>query len=145
MNAEGMEVNSRMAIWFGLYGLVIIDILFITISLLFNIPDDLEQGMMLFDFCVCILLLAEWFINLYFSSPKLAFLKQKDNWISLIASIPFDLICSVFVPEMGILRYLGLLRFLRVLVLMNRFDTFEKFIKKSNLDKIIVRLLQQCF
>ena len=139
MNAEGMEVNSRMAIWFGLYGLVIIDILFITISLLFNIPDDLEQGMMLFDFCVCILLLAEWFINLYFSSPKLAFLKQKDNWISLIASIPFDLICSVFVPEMGILRYLGLLRFLRVLVLMNRFDTFEKFIKKW------IRLLQQCF
>ena len=90
-----MEVNSRMAIWFGLYGLVIIDILFITISLLFDIPDDLEQGMMLFDFCVCILLLAEWCINLYFSSPKLAFLKQRDNWISLISSIPFDLICSV--------------------------------------------------
>ena len=140
MNNEGMEVNSRMAIWFGLYGLVIIDILFITISLLFDIPDDLEQGMMLFDFCVCILLLAEWCINLYFSSPKLAFLKQMDNWISLISSIPFDLICSVFVPEMGILRCLGLLRFLRVIVLMNRFDSFEKFIKKSNLDKIIAAM-----
>ena len=140
MNNEGMEVNSRMAIWFGLYGLVIIDILFITISLLFDIPDDLEQGMMLFDFCVCILLLAEWCINLYFSSPKLAFLKQRDNWISLISSIPFDLICSVFVPEMGILRYLGLLRFLRVLILIKRFDTFEKFIKKSNLDKIIAAM-----
>ena len=67
MNAEGMEVNSRMAIWFGLYGLVIIDILFITISLLFSLPDDLERAMMLFDFCVCILLLAEWVINFYFS------------------------------------------------------------------------------
>lgn len=140
MNAEGMEVNSRMAIWFGLYGLVIIDILFITISLLFSLPDDLERAMMLFDFCVCILLLAEWVINFYFSSPKLEFLKQKDNWISLIASIPFDVIFTVVIPDLEIFRFLGLLRFLRVLILIKRFDTFEKFIKKSNLDKIIAAM-----
>ena len=121
-----MESNSRMAIWFGLYGLVIIDILFITISLLFSLPDDLERAMML--------------INFYFSSPKLEFLKQKDNWISLIASIPFDVIFTVVIPELEIFRFLGLLRFLRVLILIKRFDTFEKFIKKSNLDKIIAAM-----
>ena len=140
MSTDGMEANSRMAIWFGLYGLVIVDILFIVLSLLFTIPDDLSNGIMIFDFCVCVLLLAEWFINFYFSSQKREFLKQRDNWISLISSIPFDMILSVIVPDIGVLRYLGLLRFLRLLVLINRFDTFEKFIKKSNLDKIIAAM-----
>ena len=74
MKTDGMESNSRMAIWFGLYGLVIIDILFITTSLLFSLPDDLERAMMLFDFCVCILLLAEWVMYPSFSGMGYQFL-----------------------------------------------------------------------
>ena len=50
------------------------------------------------------------------------------------------MIFTVVIPELEIFRFLGLLRFLRVLILIKRFDTFEKFIKKSNLDKIIAAM-----
>ena len=138
MKLFGMELNSRMAIWFGLHGLIIIDIILITIAMLFNLPADIARNIQIFDLIVCILLLIEWSINFYLSSPKIVFLKQKDNIISLIASIPFDVILPAVIPGINLLRYLRLLKLLRIIVLFNRFfDGVEKFIKKSNLDKIM--------
>lgn len=138
MKLFGMEMNSRMAIWFGLHGLIIVDILLITIAMLFTLPADIALDIQIFDFIVCIILLGEWLINFYISTPKTLFLKQKDNILSLIASIPFDVILPVVIPGINLLRYLRLLKLLRIMVLFNRFfDGFEKFIKKSNLDKIV--------
>lgn len=138
MKLFGMEMNSRMAIWFGLQGLIIVDILLITIAMLFTLPAGIALDIQIFDFIVCIILLGEWLINFYISTPKTLFLKQKDNILSLIASIPFDVILPVVIPGINLLRYLRLLKLLRIMVLFNRFfDVFEKFIKKSNLDKIV--------
>lgn len=117
---------------------IIVDIFFITIAMLFNLPDEIAFTILIFDFIVCIILLVEWLVNFYLSSPKKLFLKQKDNWISLIASIPFDVLLPAVIPGISLLRYLRLLKLLRLVVLFNRFfDGFEKFIRKSNLDKIL--------
>ena len=106
MKFRGMEVNRTMALWLGIHGLIIVDIVLITIALIFPLPLDIAFDIMLFDFCVCIILLSEWVINFYMSKPKILFLKQKDNWISLIASIPFDVILPAVIPGISLLRYL---------------------------------------
>lgn len=132
-----MEVNRTMAIWLGLHALIIVDIVLITIAMIFTLPENIAFGIMVFDFAVCIILLAEWLMNFHKSTPKRLFLKQKDNWVSLIASIPFDVILPAVIPGIALLRYLRLLKLLRIIVLFNRFfDGIGKFIKKSNLDKI---------
>ncbi|WP_405314748.1 ion transporter [Methanobrevibacter sp.] len=139
MKFRGMEVNRTMAIWLGLHALIIVDIVLITIAMVFPVPQDIAVDIMIFDFCVCIILLVEWLMNFYMSTPKILFLKQKENWLSLIASIPFDVILPAVIPGISLLRYLRLLKLLRILVLFNRFvDGFEKFIKKSNIDKIMI-------
>ena len=137
MNMFGREVNSRMMIWFGLQALIIVDIVLITIAMLISLPKDIALGISIFDFCVCIILLVEWSINFYISKPKKVFLKQKNNWLDLIASIPVDALLPAVFPSVSFLRYLRLLKFLRVLALFNRFyNGFEKFLKKTNLHNI---------
>ena len=142
MKLFGMELNKRMALWFGLHGLIIIDIILITIALLFYLPEDIRMAIQTFDFIVCILLLGEWLVKFYLSRPKKLFLKQKDNIITLIASIPFDVILPAIIPGVNLLRYLRLLKLLRIFVLFNRlFDGINKFLDKTNLDKIIGGLI----
>lgn len=132
------EINNRYLIWIILHALIIVDILLITLAMFFDLPRDIAYGIMVFDFCVCIVLLIEWSINFYISKPKKVFLKQKSNWLDLIASIPFDVLLPAVIPSAGLLRYLRLLKLLRIVALFNRFFSgFEVFIKKTNLDKIL--------
>ena len=138
MKFRGMEVNRTMAVWLGIQVLIIVDIVLITYGMLFPISDATSVQIMFFDFCVCLILLAEWIINFYLSSPKTVFLKQWDNWVSLIASIPFDVILPSIIPGAILLRYLRLLKLLRIIVLFSRFfDGLALFLKKSSLDKIL--------
>lgn len=138
MELFGITLNTRMVIWFGLHGLIIVDIILITIAMIFTLPSNIARGIQSFDFVVCILLLSEWTINFYLSKPKKVFLKQKDNIISLIASIPFDVILPAVIPGVNLLRYLRLLKLLRIMVLFNKlFNGISNFIKKTNMDKII--------
>lgn len=103
----------------------------------FSLPADIALYIQIFDFIVCIILLIQWTITFYMSKPKKVFLKQKSNWIDLIASIPFDVILPAIIPQISLLRYLRLLKLIRVIALFNRFfNGIEKFIEKSNLDKI---------
>lgn len=106
--------------------------------MLLPLPETIQTNIEIFDFIICIILLIEWSITFYLSTPKKVFLKQKENWIDLIASIPFDVLLPIVLPQAGLLRYLRLLKLLRVIALFNRFfNSFEKFIKTSNLDKIL--------
>lgn len=132
------NLNTRMVLFILLHILIVIDIILITIAMFLELPSRIALGIQIFDLTVCIILLTEWCINFYLSTPKSTFLKQKDNIIDLIASIPFDVLLPVVIPQAGILRYLRLLKLLRVVALFNRFFTgFKKFIKDSNLDKIL--------
>lgn len=142
MNIFGKEINSRMAIWFSLQGLIIIDIVLITIAMFFDLPSDIATGIIFFDSCVCIILLTEWAINFYLSNPKRIFLKQKSNWISLIASIPLDALLPAAIPGAIFVRYLRLIKLLRIIALFNVFfDHLNVFIKKTNMDKILGAVL----
>lgn len=118
--------------------LIVIDIILITLEMFIKFPTSISQSIQLFDMIICIILLAEWFYVFYISTPKTLFLKQKSNWVDLIASIPFDAILPVVIPQINILRYLRLLKLLRIFALFNRFfDGLERFIETSNIDKIL--------
>lgn len=104
----------------------------------FSLPEDLTLAIQLFDFMVCIILLLQWFISFYNAEPTRDFLKDKNTWIDLVASIPFDAILPVIIPQVNILRYLRLLKLVRVFALFKRFfNNIQKFLQKSNLDKIL--------
>ena len=135
MKVFGKEVD---AYWFFLHLLIIVDLILITVDLIFDFPDGFASFIQIFDLLTCMLLLIDWFWTLYRSKSKKAFLMKKTNWIDLIASIPFDLLLPAVFPAIDLLRYFRLLKFLRIFVLFNRFfNGFEKFISKTNLDKIL--------
>ena len=92
MKLFGRDISKKMAITFTLHFLIIIDIILITVAIIFTLPENVALDIQMFDFCVCILLLAEWTINFHMSSPKTAYLKNKGNIITLIASITSQVI-----------------------------------------------------
>ena len=104
----------------------------------FDLPSYVSSLFRNFDFCICVILIVEWFYVFHISRPKLLFLKQRANWIDLIASIPFDALLPMVIPQINLLRFLRLLKLLRIFALFNRFfDGVEKFFETSNLDKIL--------
>ncbi|WP_407375983.1 ion channel [Methanobrevibacter sp.] len=146
MKAFGMEMNARLAIFLGLNALIIVDIVLITVAMIMTLPPNIVLDIQIFDFIVCIILLIEWGINFYISKPKSLFLKQKDNILALIASIPFDVLLPAVIPQVALLRYLRLLKLLRIVFLFRRFATsLERFIDKTNLDKILAGIIGTIF
>ena len=142
MKLFGIEVNRRYGIWLAIQLITIIDIVLISIDLLFTMPPEVSSFIRSFDFIVCAILLLQWFYVFYISKPKSIFVKQTSNWIDLIASIPFDTLLPVLLPHTAILRYLKLLRFLRVFVLFKRFSNgLRRFFEKTYLDKIIALII----
>ena len=142
MKLFGNEVNKRYAIWIAIQPITILDIVLISIEMIFSLPSEIAVFITRFDFIVCIILLAQWFYILYLSRPKTIFLKRASNWIDLIASIPFDTLLPIIIPQAGILRYLRVLRFLRIFALFKRFsNSLQRFFEKTYLDKIIAAIV----
>ena len=138
MSVFGKNVTKRYLLWIFLHILIVIDIIFITIGIFYKLPENISLIFKYFDLCLCAVLLIEWFWVFYISKPRTLFLKQKSNWVDLIASIPFDALLPFFIPQANILRFLRLIKLLRVFALFKRFfDGIERFIKISNIDKII--------
>ena len=136
LNKEYKSIKN--ALFLLLHVLIIIDLIAITMAMFWDLPINMTIRILIFDLFICIILLTEWTVNFLKSESKIEYLKQKDNIIDLIASIPFDLILPVIIPEAGLLRYLRLLKLLRVVALFNRFfHGFKKFITDSKLDKIL--------
>lgn len=143
MKILGMDMNLKMFLYiFGLNGLIVIDIFLISIALLFDISESAAMTIQLFDLTVCIILLIEWFTTLFLSDARKTFLKDRDNILALIASIPFDMILPAIFPGMGLLKYLRLLKLIRILFLFERiFYRFKIFVRKTRLDKILGAVL----
>lgn len=138
-----MDKNKRLSLkWILFQLIVIIDLVLISLDLALTFPRDISFHIHIFDLIVCVLLLIDWFINFYMASSKREFMKGIDNWIDLIASIPFDTILPFLFPHVKLLRYFRLLRLLRVIALFNRFlSGFKKFLHRSSLDKILLAIL----
>ena len=125
-----------------LHDLIFLDVLFITISIIFQVADNILFYIQLFDLIVCIILLGEYFIGLMKAPSKREYVLDKWNLIGLIASIPFDFIFYMFVPidfPVGILGYLRLLKLIRVFRLA-RFTFIIDLFKKTGFHKILIAM-----
>lgn len=117
-----------------LNGLIIIDIVLISLSMFVSMPENVLFIILGFDFFVCIFLLIDWANDLYNSQPRSDFLKKPSTWVSLIASIPLQVLLPITIPGINFLRYFRLLKLLRVLILFDKFfDGLGNFVKRSNL------------
>lgn len=142
MKIFGKDINIKLFIYTrGLPALIIFDLFLITIALIFEIPNEVLWDIQIFDLIVCIILLGEYFLNLYLSSPKKDYIFDKENLIGLFASIPFDLILLyAHIPlSVTILRYLRLFKLIRVFKLA-QFDYVKDLFKKTGLHKILLAI-----
>lgn len=138
MEIMGKKINLRYILWYYCFnGLIIIDMFLITIALIFEMPDTVIMDIQYFDLFVCIVLLAEYALNLYLSSPKKKFLLDPLNILGLIASIPFDFILATVTPGSILLRYLRLLKISRILLLSSRLKFIKEMFEKTGLHKIL--------
>ncbi|ATZ59647.1 potassium channel protein [Methanobrevibacter smithii] len=135
------EINIRYFLYTrGLPALIIVDLFLITISLIFEIPNDVMLNIQQFDLIVCIILLGEYFLNLFLSGSKKLYIFDKENIIGLIASIPFDYILPLISPvalPVVFLRYLRIFKLIRV-VKLAQFDIIKDLFRKTGLHKVLI-------
>lgn len=117
--------------------LIILDMLLITIALIFQLSKDSLIMIRYFDLIVCIILLTDYAIDLNHSSSKKDFILDPENIINLIASIPFDFILMTTIPGSGLLRYFRLLKLTRLFLLYHRLKFIKRFCEKTALHKIL--------
>lgn len=142
MRIFGREMNLKFFLWYYCFnGLVVLDMFLITIALIFQLPQDILLDIQYFDLVVCVILLGEYSLNLYLSSPKKDFILDPLNMIGLIASIPFDFILITAVPGSGLLRYLRLFKLSRIFLLSSRLKFIQELFRKTGLHKILIGLL----
>lgn len=141
MQIFGKEINIRYFLYTrGLPALIIVDLFLITISLIFEIPNDVMLNIQQFDLIVCIILLGEYFLNLFLSGSKKLYIFDKENIIGLIASIPFDYILPLILPvalPVVFLRYLRIFKLIRV-VKLAQFDIIKDLFRKTGLHKVLI-------
>lgn len=141
MQIFGKEINIRYYLYTrGLPALIIVDLFLITISLIFEIPNDVMLNIQQFDLIVCIILLGEYFLNLFLSGSKKLYIFDKENIIGLIASIPFDYILPLILPvalPVVFLRYLRIFKLIRV-VKLAQFDIIKDLFRKTGLHKVLI-------
>lgn len=141
MQIFGKEITIRYFLYTrGLPALIIVDLFLITISLIFEIPNDVMLNIQQFDLIVCIILLGEYFLNLFLSGSKKLYIFDKENIIGLIASIPFDYILPLISPvalPVVFLRYLRIFKLIRV-VKLAQFDIIKDLFRKTGLHKVLI-------
>lgn len=138
MRIRGKDMNLKFILWYYCFnGLIIVDMFLITIALIFQIPPNIAQDIQFFDLIVCLILLIEYAVNLYLSSPKKDFLLDPMNIIGLIASIPFDFILITAIPGSSLLRYLRLFKLSRIFFLSSRLKFIKELCEKTGLHKIL--------
>lgn len=141
MKIRGRDINLKFFLWYYCFnGLIIVDMFLITISIIFQLPNSVVTDIRNFDFVVCLILLGEYALNLYMSSPKKDFIMDPMNIIGLIASIPFDAILVAAVPGSGLLRYLRLFKLSRIFLLSSRLKFIKELFEKTGLHKILAGL-----
>ncbi len=138
MEIQGIKVNRKSISLVLLHFLIFADIIFITTAMLLDMPAPIETSVLYFDLMICIFLLIEWLIRFKRAESKKEFLMDKENWVTLIASIPIEILLPDIFPGANLLRYIMLFKLLRIMILFKEFfNGFKKFIRKTNLDIII--------
>ena len=141
MKIMGNDIDLKnFLLDYGLNAVVILDIFLISVALIFQLPNDIDLKLEYFDLIVCFILLAEYAYNLYLSPSKKEFILDPMNILALVASIPFDLILATVIPGSELLKYLRLLRLIRVFLLSSRLKFIRDLCEKTGLHKILTLL-----
>ena len=112
--------------------IIIIDVILITSTVVFDVSHDFYRKIIFFDIITCILMLFDFFHGLFKADDKKQYFHS--NWLELIAAIPFDIIFSPFM----FIRYLRLIRLIRILFLVGEyFEVIGSFLKNTRLDEIL--------
>ena len=120
----------------ALSSLILLDLIFLTSSLVFNLPTHVYYNLIIFDTCLCAILLFEFFSRFSKSDNKNKFFKS--NFTELIAGIPFDLLFLPFISIAGAILVLKVLKFIRILILFAQlFQVINVFLKDTYLDEIL--------
>lgn len=117
--------------------LIIIDVLLIIASILFNLEQEYIDFIFIFDTLICIVLIINFIIKYLDSADRNQFLKE--NYLDLVASLPLGLLILPF-PSQLLYSYhlIILLRLLRVILLFKDISKYVKrFFNATYLDKII--------
>ena len=118
-----------------LSSIILINIILLLTTIIFSITTEFLP-IVTFDIFVCIVLLIDFFRGFFSSSNREVYLKE--NWLELVAAIPFDLLLSSFLG----FNYLVFFKLLRALLLIIVFFRITgEFLKNTRLDEILGVLL----
>ena len=131
MNEKVIKLfDIGLSIW------IFLDLIFLTSSLVFTLSTGVYYNLIVFDTCLCAILLAEFFFRFFKEENRKKFLKS--NFTEFIAGIPFDLLMFPFLSYVGILLALKVLKFIRILILfIQLFEVINVFLKDTYLDEIL--------
>lgn len=136
--------GGKVDVWYNkiLPYLIGSDLILITISLILDISDEMLYYIEIFDLAVCIILLCEYFGGLISAPSKRKFIFDWDNFLTLIASIPFDVIIYMFIPTKFPGSVFGYLRFLRLIRIISfaKMGNVGKFFEKTGFHKTILAI-----
>lgn len=111
--------------------IISINIIIILTTCVFSITTEVPS-IVIFDIFVCLVIFIDFLKGYLGSSNRLVYIKQ--NWLELLAFIPFDLILS---PFLGF-EYLVVIKVIRILLLLLVLFQFAgEFLKNTRLDEII--------
>lgn len=121
----------------GLSFWILLDLIFLTCSLVFDLQGSLFYNLIIFDTFLCAVLLSEFLFRFFKAENSKKFFI--DNWTELIAAIPFDLIMLPFMADYArVLIILRFLKFIRILILFSQlFEVIDVFMKDTYLDEIL--------
>lgn len=118
-----------LAVW------ILLDLIFLTDSLVFDLSINHYYNLIIFDTCLCVFLLIEFLFRYFKAENKKTVIM--DNWTELVAVIPFDLIMLPFMANSSILFVLLVFKFIRILILFYQlFKIIGMFLKDTYLDEI---------
>ena len=100
--------ESKDALYMGINLLILVDAVCILYLLLFNLPGDLINVILIFDVILCLILIFDFFYKLHNTDDKAKFFKY--NVLFLIASIPFELFLPVYFMAFRFLLLLKLFK-----------------------------------
>lgn len=117
--------------------LLVVDILVILGSVLFNIGRPYVNFILLFDTILCIVMIISFIMKYRNAKDKKEFFKR--NWLDLLASFPVALLILPFLSStLYTYNAIVLVRILRLILLLKVLSRFaEGFLEATSLDKFI--------
>jgi len=112
--------------------LIITDLFLLILMTFINLPVSVVEDIIYFDLFVCIMLFFEFILKIRTQKKKLHYIRK--NWIDLVAMIPLDFLMLVSGDILGFLRFIRVIRLVRVFILLKKGQkNILDFLRKTNL------------